>query len=127
MPQFIGSKEIKKTEKEEKTIKVFFSDEEFVILNNNLFDLIVRDKSNKGDVDDTINYILSLKFLLDMSDYGLNVMQSANVSRSIETLSNNNMQSAIAKKFDVDSHFDIKLEQIFNTISYEPHRDINTK
>ena len=116
MAQFIGSKKISKTSIDGDDMVVFFKDESSFSIKKKLFDIIVTEKEGVGDVTDVVRHLFSVKFLRELSDYGLDSNACAHVANGVGTLAHNAREAAVCSKFGVDSPNQIKLEDIIDFV-----------
>ena len=89
---YIGDKKIRSTEPMESdrdSVKVTFVDNSVVELKRKLYDLIKKEEKGNGTVTDCIKAYIAREFLLNMADYGLEVMDIEGVATAIGNLTHN--------------------------------------
>jgi len=112
---FIGDKKVKSaiTSKDKSTVEVSFKHEEPTItLNKKLYDQIISEKQGRGNVTDAINHLLATKFILELSELGLNFNMIEAVSAAMNVLAYNLREDLIRKTFDCTGANDIQLNKI---------------
>lgn len=110
---FIGEKEIKLTLDEEgDKIKVEFVDESSIILNKNLFELIKKEEKGRGNEYDAIGHVMAVRFLADLSNFGLEFWQVENIGVRAETLAHNLREEKVGKIFGCNGLRDIKINDL---------------
>ena len=111
---FVGEKKIKGIlEEKDGKVKIGFKDGSAdIVMNKNLFDIIKSDEKGKGLVTDHVRHVLSTKFLLDMSDYGLDIGMVDHIGIGMKTLAHNMREDLIRKTFDCNGADNITLKQL---------------
>jgi len=97
---FIGENKIKDSKEVDGVVTVSFKhDHPTVELQKNLFDMIVSEKKDRGTITDKINFVVATKFILELSDYGLEFNAVDNISASMQTLAHNLRENLFTKSF----------------------------
>ena len=110
--QYIGKKKVKNVLGEDDTYIVTFDDKSVGRFKKALFDMIARDKEGEGEVYDVIRAIFAKKYVLDMADYGIDYLTCRHISMGIENLCHNMRETAIAKKFGVNTTDNMTISQV---------------
>jgi hypothetical protein len=116
--QYLGKEEIKKTEvvgdiKNGFEVEVTFKNQKQYKINKNLFDLVVSDyPNNVGTVEDVVYHRLAQKFIIELGDYGLSLIELEQITSRMNNLLYNSKCEAMGKKFGVKHEHLIKIKDI---------------
>lgn len=111
---FIGDKKIKKVSDEdgEGNVIVEFKHEPSVEIKKKLFDQIVKDKQGRGNITDAINFLFAVKFLMELSENGLEFYFVDGIGVSMKTLAHNLREELFRKTFDCTGGDAIALDKL---------------
>jgi len=112
---YLGDKKVKKQSEDGETIIATLDDDRVVRLHKDLFDTISTTKKQEGTITDLINHHLAAKYLLDMSNLGLEVVMIESVASAMSVLTHNLREEAIGRAFKCTSSLDIKLSSIIES------------
>jgi len=99
---YIGEVEIKKViDKNDTEVTLEFEDDiPNLDINKELFENLKKDKVGRGTITDNVNHLIATKFLMELSDYGLEYYMVENVTTAMKVLAHNMREDLIRKTFD---------------------------
>ena len=111
---YIGDRKIKGVlDNEDGTVKIGFKDGGVdVTLKKNLFEIIKSEDKRNGNITDMVNHVLATKFLMEMSEYGLEYYMAENIGVAMHTLVHNLREEKIGKVFDCSGANSILLSKL---------------
>jgi len=114
--QYIGEKQIKSVVTDKKTGKVtiYFKDDPQVEMYKELFDNIVSEEKNRGNVTDAVNHYFAKKFLIELAVHDLDYYMVENVGTSMGVLAHNLREELTSKTFNCTGSNGIPLKKLIN-------------
>ena len=117
MATYIGRYEINEVIEDGDMVKISFIEHDEVEMKRALMDILISDEPNQqADITSLTRHVLATKYLLDMSELGLDSMTVLQVSNGLGVLVENLIEQAIGEKFGCTGSNDIPLESIVNNI-----------
>jgi hypothetical protein len=113
--KYLGNSKILETKEKGENIYVKLKGEKKDIeMNKKLFDLIITEDLQSGELIEIIHFKVAREFLKKMVEYDLTLMDVSAVASHMENIMMNVKSEAVGKKFDRESELNLTVRDIFN-------------